>query len=314
MTAHPMISVVAPVFNEADSLSEFHSRLMGVLEQITPNFEVIYINDGSEDASLQVIKSFNGKDSRIKYISFSRNFGHQIAASAGLDHAMGESVVIIDTDLQDPPELIAEMYARYQEGFKVVYARRRNRSGETPFKRWTAALFYRSLRAITQTDIPLDTGDFRLMDRSVVNVLRNMPEKSKFLRGQVAWAGFSQTFIEFDRPPRKHGETGYPIRRMMRFAMDGITGFSDFPLRVAMFLGFIFSFVAFGIIIYALYSQFTGGTITGWTSIIISSMFIGGIQLLCIGLIGEYISRIYSEVKHRPLYVIEESNINNRES
>lgn len=308
MKPHPHISVVAPVFNESENLSEFHERICTALGKITSAFEIIYINDGSTDNSVDVIRAFAKEDAKIKYLSFSRNFGHQVAASAGLDHAMGECVIIIDTDLQDPPELIESMYEKYKEGFKVVYAKRRQRAGETGFKRWSAALFYRTLRAITQTDIPIDTGDYRLMDKAVADVLRSMPEKSKFLRGQVAWAGFSQTFIEFDRPPRKHGETGYPIRRMMRFAMDGVTGFSDFPLRVAMFMGFLFSFVAFGIIIYALYSQFTGGTITGWTSIIISSMFIGGIQLLCIGIIGEYISRIYSEVKHRPLYVVEESN------
>jgi len=305
----PEISIVAPVFNESGNLAEFQKRLSAVLDKISVDYEVIYINDGSTDNSIEIIKSFSKEDKRVKFVSFSRNFGHQVAASAGLEHAFGQVVVIIDTDLQDPPELIHEMYEKYKEGFKVVYARRRQRQGEGKFKRWTATIFYRILRSITQTDIPLDTGDFRLMDVQVVKVLKEMPERSKFLRGQVAWAGFSQTFITFDRPPRKNGETGYPLRRMLKFATDGITGFSDFPLRVAMLLGFLFSIVAFGIIIYALFARLQGGTITGWTSLIISSMFIGGIQLLCIGIIGEYISRIYSEVKQRPLYIVEESNI-----
>jgi len=304
------LSVVAPVFNEESSLREFCSRAVAVLSSLSQSFEIILVNDGSKDNSLTVIKDLAKEYPQIKYISFSRNFGHQIAVTAGLHKSIGDCTVIIDTDLQDPPELIADLYKKYREGFEVVYARRIARKGETWFKRLTAKYFYRGLNSITSINIPLDTGDFRIIDSKVREVLNNMPESNKFIRGQVAWAGFRQVSVEFIREERKHGQTGYPLRKMIRFAMNGITGFSDFPLRFASILGFIFSIVAFLIIIYALVSKFVlHQVITGWTSVIISSMFIGGIQLITLGILGEYISRINSDVRNRPLYVVDESNI-----
>lgn len=303
------LSVVIPVFNEERVLDELVSRLKAACETITADFELIFVNDGSSDTTLQVLKTHANSDNRIRYIAFSRNFGHQNAVMAGILRSRGDAVVLIDGDLQDPPELIPAMYAKYSEGCKVVYAKRVHRKGETLFKKATAGLFYRTLRKIVSFDIPVDTGDFRLISREVVNHLVAMGESSRFLRGQIAWLGFKQTGIEFERQERKAGDTKYTLRKMLRFAMDGITSFSNFPLQIATFLGFLFSVIAFFIILYALYSKFIlEEVVTGWTSIMISSMFIGGVQLLCIGIIGEYISRISADVKKRPSFVIEETN------
>lgn len=303
------ISVVVPIFNEAPGLPELYDRLVASLEPITPDFELIFVNDASSDNSLLMLRALAGRDKRVKFISFSRNFGHQIAVTAGLEHSAGKAVVIIDGDLQDPPELIPEMVAQYQKGFKVVYARRRSRSGESFFKKLTAKLFYRILVRLTGVKIPIDTGDFRLIDRVIVEQLKLMPEPNKFLRGQIAWMGFRQTFVEFDRDARKYGKSGYPLSKMLRFALDGITAFSDVPLKLATTAGFVVSFIALLVIIYALIAHFfLDETITGWTSLIVSSMFIGGIQLISIGIIGEYISRINNSVRQRPLYIVEESN------
>ncbi|MBS4057617.1 MAG: glycosyltransferase family 2 protein [Bacteroidales bacterium] len=303
------ISVVVPIFNEELGLPELYDRLVASLEPITPDFELIFVNDASRDNSLLLLRQLAGHDKRVKFISFSRNFGHQIAVTAGLEHSAGKAVVIIDGDLQDPPELIPEMVAQYQKGFKVVYARRRSRTGESFFKKLTAKLFYRILVRLTGVKIPIDTGDFRLIDRVIVEQLKLMPEPNKFLRGQIAWMGFRQTFVEFDRDARKYGKTGYPLSKMLRFALDGITAFSDVPLKLATTAGFAVSFIALLVIIYALIAHFfLDETITGWTSLIVSSMFIGGIQLISIGIIGEYISRINNSVRQRPLYIVEESN------
>jgi glycosyltransferase involved in cell wall biosynthesis len=303
------ISVVIPVYNEEGGLPELYKRLTAALKQISNNYELIFVNDGSKDKTPELLVELSKNDKRVKYISFSRNFGHQVAISSGLDFAKGNAVVIIDGDLQDPPELIPELYKKYKEGFKVVYAKRKSRKGETLFKKATANIFYRLLKRITSIDIPLDTGDFRLIDKKVVEQLKVMPEKSKFLRGQIAWLGFKQTFVEFERDARKYGSTDFTTKKMFRFAMDGITGFSDFPLRLASWLGLIVSSFAFIVILYALYTKFIlKGGISGWTSTIISAMFIGGIQLLTIGIIGEYINRINTETRNRPLYIIEDSN------
>lgn len=307
------LSVVVPIFNEAETIPELVERLTKAAENITTFYELIFVNDGSKDFSLQQLKTLNKSNARIKYISFSRNFGHQIAVTAGLDFSEGARVVIIDGDLQDPPELIPEMYNKSKEGFDVVYAKRVSRKGESFFKKTTATLFYRILSAITSIDIPLDTGDFRLMDRKVVNQLKQMPEKNKFLRGQIAWLGFKQTYVTFQRDERKYGSTGYPFRKMLRFALDGITSFSDMPLRMVRNIGFIVSSFAFVIILYAIFSHFVlKQTITGWSSLIISSMFIGGIQLFAIGIIGEYISRININLLNRPLYIVDQSNIESK--
>ncbi|NTW25271.1 MAG: glycosyltransferase family 2 protein [Lentimicrobium sp.] len=303
------LSIVIPVFNEEAVLEPLIMRLREACQRITPEYELIFVNDGSNDNSLAILKEHSVEDDRIRYIGFSRNFGHQNAVMAGIIRSHGEAVVLIDGDLQDPPELIPELYAKYREGFKVVYAKRIQRKGESVFKKLSAGVFYRMLKKITSIDIPLDTGDFRLISREVVNHLIGMGESSKFLRGQIAWLGFRQASVSFERQERKAGKTKYTLRKMMRFAMDGITSFSNFPLQIATFLGFFFSVIAFCIILYALYSKFIlEEVVTGWTSIMISSMFIGGIQLLCIGIIGEYISRISVDVKKRPSFIIEETN------
>jgi dolichol-phosphate mannosyltransferase len=305
-----IISVVIPIFNEEAGLPELFKRLEESVAKITPDFELIFVNDCSTDNSLAVIKDLASRHPVIKYLSFSRNFGHQIAVTAGLEHTQGKAVIIIDGDLQDPPEMIGEMYTKYNEGYKVVYAKRRSRSGESFFKKLTARLFYRLLVKLTGVQIPVDTGDFRLIDRVIVEHLKEMPEPAKFLRGQIAWLGYRQTFVEFDRDARKYGTTGYPLRKMIRFAIDGITAFSDVPLKIATTTGFIVSGFSLIVIIYALISHFIlNETITGWTSLIISTMFIGGIQLIAIGIIGEYISRINTTVRKRPLYIIEEKQL-----
>ncbi len=307
---HIAISVIIPIYNESAIIEELYNRLKNNVLKISQNYELIFVNDGSRDNSLEELIKLTQIDKNIKYINFSRNFGHQIAVTAGLDACIGDAVVIIDGDLQDPPELIPELYAKHKEGFEVVYAKRSKRNGESYLKKITANLFYRILKKITYVDIPVDTGDFRIIDKKIVNYLRKMPEQNKFLRGQIAWLGFKQTHIMFERDERKHGQTGYSFAKMMRFAMDGITGFSDEPLLFVSRLGLFFSFISFVIIAYALYSHFVLlRTITGWTSLIISTMFIGGVQLISVGIIGEYISRINKNINNRPLYIIGDTNI-----
>ena len=299
------LSIVVPIFNEEQNLPELHTRLSDAARAITPSYEIVFVNDGSRDESRSILHILSQRDEHVYYIHFSRNFGHQIAVTAGLDRCRGKSVVIIDGDLQDPPEVIPELYEKHKSGYDVVYARRSERKGETWFKRATAKLFYRILRRSTAIDIPLDTGDFRLIDRKVVDALKKMPEQNKFLRGQIAWLGFRQGEVLFSRDKRRYGKTGYPLSKMLRFAMDGITAFSDRPLKLVTAMGFAISFLSFAIIVYAMYSHFVLlRTITGWTSLIISSTFIGGVQLLSIGIIGEYISRMNKNILNRPLYVV----------
>lgn len=304
------LSVIVPIFNEFEVIPELYQRLKKAVLTISGSHELIFINDGSSDNSLAELVKIADSDPLVFYIDFSRNFGHQIAVSAGLEKAKGEAVVIIDGDLQDPPELITELYKKYTTGFDVVYAKRAHRKGESPFKKITAKLFYRTLQKITSIDIPLDTGDFRLIDQKVVSNLNQMHEHNKFLRGQIAWLGFKQGEVLFNREERKHGKTGYSFAKMMKFALDGITGFSDKPLQFVTKLGFIISFFSFLVILYAIYSHFIlERTITGWTSLIISSMFIGGVQLISIGIIGEYVWRINTTVQNRPLYIVKRTNI-----
>lgn len=313
-TALKDISIVIPIYNEEKIIPELHQRLSAAAAQVSDNYELIFVNDGSKDNSLAELVKLSYNDPKTYYINFSRNFGHQIAVTAGLDHTTGKCVVIIDGDLQDPPELIPELYAKHKEGFEVVYARRQQREGETLFKKYTAKLFYLTLRRITSVDIPIDTGDFRLIDRKIVDYLKMMPEKNKFLRGQIAWLGFNQTAVYFNRDKRKYGKTGYTLSKMLRFAMDGITSFSDKPLSFVTNMGFFISGLSFLVILYAIFSHFVlEQTITGWTSLIISSMFIGGIQLISVGIIGEYISRINKNVLNRPLYVIQNTNLDKPE-
>jgi polyisoprenyl-phosphate glycosyltransferase len=304
------LSIIIPIYNEELNIRNLYDRLKKVLNGITSQHEFIFVNDGSRDNSIRLIKELAHQDSTIKYINFSRNFGHQIAVTAGLDHCIGNAVVIIDADLQDPPELIEEMYHKMKEGYEVVYAKRRSRKGEGFLKKFTAKLFYRTLGSLTSISIPVDTGDFRIMHKQIVEVLKKMPEQQKFLRGQISWIGFNQTYVEYDRDERHEGKTGYTYKKMIRLALDGITSFSNAPLKFATLSGFIVSGIAFFIMLYALYSRFIlKDYVPGWTSLILSVMFIGGIQLVSIGIIGEYISRISTNIRNRPLYIIRESSI-----
>ncbi|WP_241780956.1 glycosyltransferase family 2 protein [Cochleicola gelatinilyticus] len=305
-----VLSVIIPVYNEEEIIPELYARLTSAVKEVTKNYELIFVNDGSRDSTLPQLIHLSETDPQVFYINFSRNFGHQIAVTAGIDACKGEAAVIIDGDLQDPPELIPEMYLKHKEGFEVVYARRAKREGESYFKKLTAKWFYRILRKSTSIEIPVDTGDFRLIDRKIIDCLKKMPEQNKFLRGQIAWLGFRQTAVLFNRDKRRFGTTGYPFSKMMKFAMDGITSFSDKPLTLVTRLGFIISAFSFLVILYAIFSHFfLKQTITGWTSLIISSMFIGGVQLISIGIIGEYIGRINKNVLDRPLYIIQNTNI-----
>ncbi|GAL87219.1 b-glycosyltransferase, glycosyltransferase family 2 protein [Sporocytophaga myxococcoides] len=307
----PEISVIIPIYNEEKNILLLYKRVSDVLQNLNVEYELVFVNDGSKDKSINIICSLAKSDLSVKYIDFSRNFGHQIAVTAGLDKCTGNFIVIIDADLQDPPELIIDLYAKAKQGFEVVYAKRKTRKGENVLKKLTAYVFYRLLAKITSCEIPVDTGDFRIMSRKVLDVLKNMPEQQKYLRGQIAWIGFNQTFVEYDRNERHSGKTGYTYRKMLKFAFDGITSFSNFPLKVASIAGFIVSGIAFIIMLYTLYSRFVSKDfVPGWTSLMLSVMFIGGIQLICMGIIGEYISRIANNVRNRPLYIINETNLN----
>ncbi|MEO6904269.1 MAG: glycosyltransferase family 2 protein [Bacteroidia bacterium] len=305
------ISIIIPIYNEESNIYKLYERLLLVIKTLQVEYEFIFINDGSKDNSLFILKELIEKNNAVKYISFSRNFGHQVAVSAGLDKVSGDVTVIIDADLQDPPELIIEMYAKLKEGYQVVYAKRKSRNGESFLKKFTAKFFYRLLAKITSVNIPVDTGDFRILDQKVVKILRQMPEQHKFLRGQISWVGFKQTFVEYDRDERNAGQTGYTYKKMIRFAIDGLTSFSNLPLKFATVVGFFVSSLSFILICYALYQKFflQETTIKGWTSLMISVLFIGGIQLLCIGIIGEYISRLGDNIRNRPLYIIDETNL-----
>lgn len=304
------LSVVVPVFNEEQIIETLVERMSGAALAITPDHEIIFVNDGSRDTSLLKLKAACAKNPRLHFISFSRNFGHQVAISAGMDHAKGNAIVTIDGDLQDPPELMTQMYAEYKNGSKVVYAKRTVRKGETWFKLFTAKIFYRTLARIVSFEIPVDVGDYRLISRDVLEYVKRMNEYDKYLRGQIAWLGFKSSFVEYERDERQFGVTNYPFKKMMRLAFNGITAFSDSPLKLATKFGFLVCGVSFIIILYALYSYFWGETtVPGWASTIISITFLGGVQLLSLGIIGEYISRIINNVRKRPLYVIDQTDI-----
>jgi polyisoprenyl-phosphate glycosyltransferase len=303
-------SIIIPIYNEEQNIKLLYDRLTAVVKAMQGSYELIFVNDGSRDRSLVLIKNLADTDKAVKFIDLSRNFGHQVAVSAGLAQSSGNAVVIIDADLQDPPELIPEMYERLRSGYEVVYARRKSRKGEGFLKKFTARMFYRILSGLTSISIPLDTGDFRIVDRKVVDVLNSMPEQQKFLRGQISWIGFRQTFVEYNREERHGGKTGYTYRKMIRFAIDGITSFSNFPLKFASIAGFIVSFFSFIMTSYTLYSRLIKEVyVAGWTSLMMAVLFIGGIQLIGIGIIGEYISRMSDNLRNRPLYIINETNI-----
>lgn len=304
------LSVIIPIYNEEGNIPALFERLNSVVSKMDVEPEFLFVNDGSRDNSISLIKTLAAKNTFVKYIDFSRNFGHQVAVSAGLDKASGDAIVIIDADLQDPPELIIEMFNKMQSGFDVVYAKRRARKGESFLKKFTARMFYRILGSITSVSIPVDTGDFRIMSKQVADIVKSMPEKEKFLRGQISWVGFEQTFVEYDRDERQSGETGYTYSKMIRFALDGITSFSNFPLKFATGAGFVVSGFSFLMILYALYSRYILKVYEpGWTSLMLAITFIGGIQLISIGIIGEYISRMSANIRNRPLYVIKNTNI-----
>jgi len=302
----PVVSVVAPVYNEEETLPYFYERLTTVLEGLDAPYEIVLVNDGSRDGSYRAMRALHERDPRVRLVDFSRNFGHQAAISAGLDHARGDAVVIIDSDLQDPPEVIPELVARWRTGAEVVYAQRRARPGETRFKLATAALFYRTIRRLTSVDIPRDTGDFRLIDRKVADALVRMRERHRFMRGLSVWVGFRQEAVVYDRAARYAGETHYPLTKMVRFALDAITGFSHVPLQMATTLGFVIAGVSFlGIVVAAVIRLFTGG-IVGQGTTISAVLLLGGIQLIFLGVLGEYLGRIYDEVRGRPLYIARE--------
>jgi dolichol-phosphate mannosyltransferase len=309
MTSTPTLSVVIPVYNEEMNIGKLYQRLQNSLQPLNIDWEVVYINDGSKDRSLLVLQGLAETDHHVKYIDFSRNFGHQLAITAGIEHARGEWIVIMDGDGQDPPELLPDLLSKAQEGFEVVYARRRKRDGENFLKKFTARLFYRLLARITNIEIPVDTGDFRIIHRKIQRILSKMPEQHKYIRGQISWIGFNQTFLEYDREERMGGATKFTYRKMMRFALDGISSFSTWPLKVATITGFLVSAVAFVLIVYSLYQKFFGTTEPGWTSLHISVLFLGGIQLIGIGMLGEYLGRVSDNVKNRPHYIVRDSNI-----
>lgn len=309
MSDHPRFSIIAPVFNEEGNLPELYRRIKETMDATGEPWELVLVNDGSRDRSAEIMRELHAADARVKIIEFAKNFGHQLAVTAGLDYARGDAVVIIDADLQDPPSLILDMIEKWKEGFEIVYAVRAQRKGETWFKEFTAKLFYRIIYRITDIDIPLDTGDFRLIDRRAVDTLTTMRERNRFIRGMTSWIGFRQTGVEYIREERFTGETHYPFRKMFKFALDAITGFSYLPLQFAMYAGFAIaglSAVAALAVIYArlfLASQ----AFFGQATTLVAVLFLGGIQLITLGIIGEYLGRIYDEVKHRPLYVVREA-------
>ena len=302
-----MLSIVAPLYNEEGNVAELVRRLRTAADACTfaGGYELVFVDDGSSDRTLELLRQHAAIDPRIVIVRLSRNFGHQLAATAGLDTTRGDAVVLIDADLQDPPELIPAMVERWRAGFDVVYAVRRRRKGESRLKIWTARAFYRITRRLTKVAIPVDTGDFRLMSRRVVDALTSIRERHRFIRGLVSWVGFPQTSIEYDRDPRFSGVSKYPYSKMARFAIDGITSFSDIPLRFASYFGFAVSAVAFAVAVAEIAIRiFTGYNLPGYTSTIFAILFLGGVQLIGIGILGEYVGRIYDEIKGRPLYVV----------
>ncbi len=306
MNKKPTYSIIAPVYNEEGNLRELYAQMKQTLDTTGEAWELVLVNDGSRDRSMEIMQALQQQDPRIKIVDFAKNFGHQLAVTAGLDYAQGDAVVIIDADLQDPPAVILQMIKQWKQGYQVVYAVRSERRGESWFKEFTAKAFYRIIYRITDVDIPLDTGDFRLMDRKVVDTLKTMRERHRFIRGMTSWVGFKQTGVEYVREERFAGETHYPFRKMFKFALDAITGFSYLPLQIATYAGFSIaglSAVAALVVIYArLFLE--SKAFLGQATTLVVVLFLGGIQLITLGIIGEYLGRIYDEVKGRPLYIV----------
>nr|WP_263406136.1 MULTISPECIES: glycosyltransferase family 2 protein [Paenibacillus] len=298
-------SVIIPMYNEEQVIAHTYERLSKVMDCCGDTYELVFVNDGSRDRTMTIMREIADRDPRVKIIDFSRNFGHQVAITAGMDYARGEAIVVIDADLQDPPEVILEMIAKWKQGYEVVYGKRLKRHGETAFKKVTAKLYYRLLSSMTSVDIPTDTGDFRLIDRKVADVLRGLKEKNRYVRGLVSWVGFQQTSVEYVREERFAGETKYPLKKMLRFALDGITSFSHKPLKIASYIGFALSLSSFLYLFFVLFQKlFTSRTVPGWASIVGVNLLFNGIMLMLLGVIGEYIGRIYDEAKGRPLYIV----------
>jgi dolichol-phosphate mannosyltransferase len=306
-------SIVIPIYNEEAVLPELYRRLVRTVEDLDGATEFVFVDDGSRDESVKILHDLRAADARVKVYRFSRNFGHQAAVTCGLDQALGRAVIVIDADLQDPPELIHEMLAKWREGYEVVYAVRREREGETAFKKLTAAAFYRLIRRLTNVDIPLDTGDYRLIGREALDSLLKMRETHRFIRGMVSWIGYPQTGVSYVRACRLAGETKYPLRKMLSFAMDGVTSFSWIPLRLATYMGVFAAGLSFAMVLWVLYITLaTEAAAPGWASLIVVSLFFGGVQLISLGLLGEYVGRVYDEVRQRPLYIVSESDRDSR--
>ncbi len=306
---HPTYSIIAPIYNESQTIHELHRRISEVMESTKDDWELVLVDDGSTDGSSDIIRTIASHDNRVRPVIFARNFGHQLAVTAGLDYARGKAVVIIDADLQDPPEVILDLIAKWREGYEVVYAIRAEREGESWFKLLTAATFYRIIYKITDVKIPMDTGDFRLLDRKVVDVMKSMRERHRFLRGMSVWVGFKQTGVEYRRAARYAGETKYPFRKMFKFAWDAVTSFSYLPLQVATYLGFFFAGLSILAIPVVVGMRISGSqeAFAGQATTLIAVLLLGGVQLISLGILGEYIGRLYDEAKGRPLYIVTEA-------
>ncbi len=301
----PTFSIIAPVFNEAESMLELFRRVAEVMDQTGEPWELVLVDDGSTDGSTEILRKQAELDDRIRPVIFARNFGHQIAVTAGLDYARGDAIIIIDADLQDPPEVMLELIEKWREGYEVVYAVRAEREGESWFKLWTASAFYRLIYRITDVKIPLDTGDFRLLDRKVVDVLNRMREHHRFLRGMAAWVGFRQIGVPYRRAARFAGVTKYPFRKMLKLALNAITGFSYFPLQLATYIGFIAAILSIIMIpVVIVIRTITETQFLGQATTLVAVLFLGGVQLISLGMIGEYLGRVYDEVRGRPLYIV----------
>ncbi len=305
MNTKPTYTIIAPIFNEIDNLSALYERISAVMSQTGEPWEFVMVDDGSSDGSTEAILALKARDEKVVPVIFARNFGHQIAVTAGLDHSKGKAVIIIDADLQDPPEVILDLIEKWKEGYEVVYAVRSKRAGESWFKLFTAAAFYRLIQRITDINLPMDTGDFRLLDQKVVQVMNQMREKRRFLRGMSVWVGFKQTGVEYNRAERYAGETKYPLKKMFRLASDAITGFSYLPLQLATYLGFIAASLSVIAIAGLIILRATGSqAFSGQASTLIAVLFLGGVQLISIGMLGEYVGRLYDEARGRPLYIV----------
>ena len=302
-----MVSMVVPVFNESEVIATFYQRATAALAGLPDSdYEILFVDDGSSDDTYQRLMAFAVVDPHVRLVKFSRNFGHQIAITAGIDHARGDCVVVIDADLQDPPEVVASMIDQWHAGFDVVYGVRSDRDGETPMKLMTASIYYRLLRRLTNVQIPANVGDFRLMSRRAVDELRRLREKDRFVRGLVSWIGFKQTGVTYSRDKRYAGVTKYPYRKMLKFAFDGITSFSTAPLKIATWTGYGAALLAVLYLLSVFVQKLLGFTVDGWATIMVAMLFLGSVQLICLGILGEYLGRIFNEVKPRPMYVVEE--------